>query len=168
VIAADGRRAGAVEQLAAFTRLLGLDLIAAPHPATVLRALAARTGEPTLVDTAGLDPFDAAEREEIAALAAASGAAVALVIPAGMDAEEAADAADALAETGARHVVATRLDIARRVGAIPAAAHAGGLAIAEAGTGPGAADGLGALTAEALAARLLAAPAARPRHARAA
>ena len=168
VIAADGRRAGAVEQLAAFTRLLGLDLIAAPHPATVLRALAARTGEPTLVDTAGLDPFDTAEREEIAALAAASGAAVALVIPAGMDAEEAAEAAEALAETGARHVVATRLDIARRVGAIPAAAHGGGLAIAEAGTGPGAADGLGALTAEALAARLLAAPAARQRHARAA
>jgi flagellar biosynthesis protein FlhF len=162
VIAADGRRAGAVEQLAAFTRLLGLDLIAAPHPATVLRALAARTAEPTLVDTAGLDPFDAAEREEIAALAAASGAAVALVIPAGMDAEEAAEAAEALAATGARHIVATRLDIARRIGALVAAAHGGGLAIAEAGIGSGVADGLGALTAEALAARLLAAPASRP------
>ncbi|QXM24290.1 GTP-binding protein [Elioraea tepida] len=161
VIAADGRRTGAVEQLAAFTRLLGLDLIAAPHPATVLRALAVRTDEPTLIDTAGIDPFDPAEREEIAALAAASGAAVAVVLAAGMDAAEAAEAAEALAETGARHVVATRFDIARRVGALPAAAHAGGLAVAEAGTGPGAADGLGAMTAEALAARLMAAPASR-------
>ncbi|WP_291295107.1 hypothetical protein [Elioraea sp.] len=162
VIAADGRRAGAVEQLAAFTRLLGIDLIAAPHPATVLRALATNRGTaPTLIDTAGLDPFDAGEREEIAALAAASGAAVALTIPAGMDAMEAADMAEAMAETGARHLLATRLDLARRIGAIPAAAIGGGLAIAEAGTGPGAADGLGPLTAEALAARLLNPPAAR-------
>ena len=41
VITADGRRAGAVEQLAAFTRLLDLDLMVAPHPATVARAWAA-------------------------------------------------------------------------------------------------------------------------------
>jgi flagellar biosynthesis protein FlhF len=167
VIAADGRRAGAVEQLAAFTRLLGIDLIAAPHPATVLRALAARSEAPVLIDTAGLDPFDAAEREEIAALAAASGAAVALVIPAGMDSMEAADMAEAMAEAGARVLLATRLDLARRIGAIPAAA-AAGLAIAEAGTGPGAADGLAPMTAEALAARLLASPSARPAHAAAA
>lgn len=161
VIAADGRRAGAVEQLAAFTRLLGLDLIVAPHPATVLRALAAGSAEPALIDTAGLDPFDAAEREEIAGLAVASGASVAVVFPAGMDAAEAAEAAEALAETGARHIVATRLDVARRVGAVVSAAHAGGLAIAEAGTGPGVADGLAPLTAAALAARLLADPAER-------
>jgi flagellar biosynthesis protein FlhF len=167
VIAADGRRAGAVEQLAAFTRLLGIDLIAAPHPATVLRALAARSEAPVLIDTAGLDPFDAAEREEIAALAAASGATVALDIPAGMDSMEAADMAEAMAEAGARVLLATRLDLARRIGAIPAAA-AAGLAIAEAGTGPGAADGLAPMTAEALAARLLAAPSARPAHAAAA
>ncbi len=160
VIAADGRRAGAVEQLAAFTRLLGIDLIAAPHPATVLRALASRSDAPVLIDTAGLDAFDPGDREEIAALAAASGADVALVIPAGMDAMEAAEMADAMAEAGARTLLSTRLDLARRIGAIPAAASAG-LAIAEAGTGPGAADGLTPMTAEALAARLLAAPAAR-------
>lgn len=167
VIAADGRRAGAVEQLAAFTRLLGIDLIAAPHPATVLRALASRSEAPALIDTAGLDPFDAGEREEIAALAAASGAAIALVIPAGMDAMEAADMAEAMAEAGARVLLATRLDLARRIGAIPAAA-ATGLAIAEAGTGPGAADGLAPMTAEALAARLLSPPAARATRAAAA
>jgi flagellar biosynthesis protein FlhF len=167
VIAADGRRAGAVEQLAAFTRLLGIDLIAAPHPATVLRALATRAEAPALIDTAGLDPFDAGEREEIAALAAAAGAEIALVIPAGMDSMEAAEMADAMTEAGACMLLATRLDLARRIGAIPAAA-ATGLAIAEAGTGPGAADGLATLTAETLAARLLSPPAARPARAAAA
>lgn len=164
VIAGDGRRAGAVEQLAAFTRLLGIDLIAAPHPATILRALAAPSAAPTLIDTAGLDPFDAVERGEIAALAAASGAAVALVMPAGTDAEEAADMAEAMAEAGARHLIATRLDLARRIGAIPAALDAGRLALAEAGVGPGVADGLAPLDAAALAARLLAPPAARQRR----
>jgi flagellar biosynthesis protein FlhF len=84
-----------------------------------------------------------------------------------MDSMEAADMAEAMAEAGARVLLATRLDLARRIGAIPAAA-AAGLAIAEAGTGPGAADGLAPMTAEALAARLLAAPSARPAHAAAA
>jgi flagellar biosynthesis protein FlhF len=84
-----------------------------------------------------------------------------------MDAMEAAEMADAMAEAGACTLLATRLDLARRIGAIPAAA-ATGLAIAEAGTGPGAADGLATLTAETLAARLLSPPAARPARAAAA
>lgn len=39
VITADGKRAGATEQLAAFTRLLGISLIVASHPVTPGRAL---------------------------------------------------------------------------------------------------------------------------------
>ena len=39
VITADGKRAGATEQLAAFTRLLGISLIVACHPVTLGRAL---------------------------------------------------------------------------------------------------------------------------------
>ena len=51
VITADGRRAGATEQLAAFTRLLGLNLIVASHPVTLGRALARRPdGAPVLID----------------------------------------------------------------------------------------------------------------------
>ena len=39
VITADGKRAGATEQLAAFTKLLGINLVVACHPVTVGRAL---------------------------------------------------------------------------------------------------------------------------------
>lgn len=61
VITADGRRAGATEQLAAFTRLLGLTLTVANQPASLAKALARRTADmPVLIDGAGLDPFDPA------------------------------------------------------------------------------------------------------------
>lgn len=158
VITADGRRAGAIEQLAAFTRLLGLNLLVASQPATLARALARReAGQPVLIDAPGGDGFDPAHHAEMAALAEAAGAATALVLPAGLDPAEAADLAEAHAAAGARLLVATRLDAARRLGGVLAAA--GGLALCEAGIGPGAADGLVPMTADLLAARLLRIPA---------
>lgn len=159
VITADGRRAGAIEQLAAFTRLLGLNLLVASQPATLARALARReAGAPVLIDTPGIDAFDPAQRDEIATLAAAADAATALVLPAGLDPAEAADLAQAHALSGAAMLVATRLDSARRLGGVLAAAGVG-LPLAEAGIGPGAADGLVPMTPELLADRLTRTPA---------
>ena len=90
VVTADGKRAGAAEQLAAFTRLLGLQLLVASAPAALARALARREdGAPVLIDTPGSDPFDPAQRDEIAALAGTAGAALAVVLPAGLDVAEA-------------------------------------------------------------------------------
>ena len=155
VITTDGQRAGATEQLAAFTRLLGLTLIVASHPATLARALLRRQpGCPVLVDAPGTDPFDTAQRDEIAGLAATAGARTALVLPAGVDPAESAELAEAFAEAGATLLVATRLDLARRLGGVLAASDAGKLTMLEAGIGPGAADGLTALTPALLAERL--------------
>jgi flagellar biosynthesis protein FlhF len=155
VITTDARRAGATEQLAAFTRLLGLSLTVACHPVTLGLALTRRhADEPVLVDSAGCDPFDSAQMEELVGLAATAGAAMVPVLAAGLDAEEAIDQARAYVASGAGLLVATRLDLARRLGGILAAASAG-LALTEAGVGPGAADGLAPITPEWLAARLL-------------
>jgi flagellar biosynthesis protein FlhF len=162
VIAADGRRAGAVDQLAAYTRLLGLNLVVAPDIPRLAKAIARRPMEaPTLVDMAGIDPFCDQDGTELAALIEAVGAAAALVLPAGTDAIEAEDIAAAMAARGVRHLLPTRLDVARRIGAVVAAAAAGDLALAEAGTGPGATDGLTTLDPATLEAWLLAPPAAR-------
>ena len=90
----------------------------------------------------------------VIALIASADAATALVLPAGIDPAEATDLATAFAEQGASLLVATRLDMARRLGGVLAAAQAGGLALAEAGIGPGAADGLVPMTATLLADRL--------------
>ena len=156
VITADGKRAGAVEQLAAFTRLLGINLIVANHPLAVGRALTRRQdAAPVLIDAPGSDPFDPGQAEELAALAATSDAVTALVLPAGLDPAEAADLARAYADQGATLLVATRLDLSPRLGGILAAASAARLALTEAGIGPGAADGLQPLTPSALARRLM-------------
>jgi flagellar biosynthesis protein FlhF len=155
VITTDGKRAGATEQLAAFTKLLGVNLIVACHPVTLGRALTRRQADaPALVDTPGSDPFDPDQLEELAAFAATVGGTMALVMPAGLDPAEAAEQAKAYASAGARLLVATRLDLTRRLGGVLAAAHAG-LALTEAGIGPGAADGLQPITPEWLADRLL-------------
>lgn len=162
VIAADGRRAGAVDQLAAYTRLLGLNLVVAPDIPRLATAIARRPMDaPTLVDLAGIDPFCEQDGTELAALIEAVGAAAALVLPAGTDAIEAEDIAAAMAARGVRHLLPTRLDVARRIGAVVAAATAGELALTEAGTGPGATDGLTALDPATLEAWLLAPPSAR-------
>ena len=156
VITADGKRAGATEQLAAFTRLLGIDLIVASHPVTLGRALARRQdAAPVIIDSPGCDPFDPAQTEELDTLASAAAARIVLVLPGGLDPAEAADIAAAFATAGASHLVATRLDLTRRLGGILAASAAGRLALTEAGIGPGAADGLVPLTPSFLAERLL-------------
>ncbi len=156
VVTADGKRAGATEQLAAFTRLLGIDLIVASHPVTLGRALTRRQdATPVLIDAPGCDPFDPAQAEELVTLATTSSAMVVLVVPGGMDAAEAADLGAAYAAAGASHLVATRLDLTRRLGGVLAAAAGGRLAFTEAGIGPGAADGLVPLTPAFLAERLL-------------
>ena len=165
VVTADGRRAGAAEQLAAFTRVLGLPLLVADEPVALSRALARRErGAPVLIDSAGLDPFDPHERDELAGLAGAAGATLVLVLPAGLDPAESADLAGAFAEAGTTLLVPTRLDLARRLGGILAAAATGHM-LTEAGVGPGAADGLRPLTPAALAERLMAAPG-YPQHLR--
>ena len=155
VITADGQRAGATEQLAAFTRVLGLTLLVASQPAAMQRALERRRdGAPVLIDAPGTDLCDPEQRDSLATLTAAAGASVALVLPAGLDPAEADEIARAHVAVGARFLIATRLDGARRLGSVLAAAEAG-LALAEAGIGPGAADGMVPMTPDLLARRLM-------------
>ncbi len=85
VISADGRRAGAAEQLAAFTRLLGLTLIVADEPQQLTRAIGRRLDEaPTLIDMPGLNPADPADRDFLRECREATNGAVYIVLPAGL------------------------------------------------------------------------------------
>jgi flagellar biosynthesis protein FlhF len=155
VITTDGKRAGATEQLAAFTRLLGVPLLVASHPVSLARALLQRTaGAPVLIDTAGADPRETDQAEEMRGLLGIAGAHSVLVLPAGLDPAEAAELAVAHAECGATSLIVTRLDLARRMGGVIAAATASRLPLVEAGIGDGAADGLVPFTPSLLAARL--------------
>ncbi len=158
VVTADGARAGAVEQLAAFTRLLRLTLAVAAVPEALAKALAARQpGQLALVDGFGCNPFDEAQAERLYRLIRAAEATPVLVLPAGLDAEESAEIARAFHQLGARHLLPTRLDMARRLGGVLSAA-AMGLALTEAGIGPQVAHGLQPLSPAWLAARLSGGP----------
>ena len=143
VITADADRAGAAEQLAAFTRILGLDLIIAENPVMLARVLASRkTGQKAMIDMAGFNPFEAEQRESLITHAVAAEAGLVWVMPAGLDAEDAAEMADIFAELGTRHLIPTKLDIARRFESVFRAAEAGRFILTDAGIGPGIAEGL--------------------------
>ena len=155
VITTDGQRAGAAEQLAAYTRLLKLDLMAATQPLSLAHALSRRPdGAPVLIDMAGTDCREPGGRDEVAALATAANAQLVLVLPAGLDETEATEIAASFAEAGADRAVVTRLDATRRLGSLLHAVHAAGLALAEAGLSPHPANGLQPMTASLLASRL--------------
>jgi flagellar biosynthesis protein FlhF len=153
ILSTDSCRAGANAQLLAYTAVLGVRLIAIDNPADVGQALQDQPG-PVLIDTAGCSPYDPAGLGELAAIGKRSGARIALVLPAGQDAMESQDAATAFAAAGASLLIATKLDIARRIGGVLAAA-AVGLTMIEAGISANAADGLTPLTPQLLSERLL-------------
>ena len=119
VISTDTERAGGMEQLAAFTRLLKLNLLEI-EDAHALRDMVytQRGSHIILVDTAGRNPFVQADRNELSALVTAGGAEAILVLPAGMDGTEAIDMAQEFRSLGATRILLTRLDITRKLGSV--------------------------------------------------
>jgi flagellar biosynthesis protein FlhF len=136
------------------TRVLELPLVTADGPAALARAVAAAAG-PVVIDSPGFNPYRAAERREIRALADAARAEPVLVLAAGMDLAETVETAGCCVELGCRRLIATRLDLSHRFGSLLAAADAGSYAFAEVGIAPDIADGLWPLTALGLARLLL-------------
>ncbi|MEZ0261957.1 MAG: GTPase [Alphaproteobacteria bacterium] len=154
VITTDIARAGGIEQLSAFLDILGVELQQAEDVKT-LKALLADAEGTVIIDTGGLNPFDPQEMKTLARLMTAAKMETALVLPAGFDAEESAEIAMTFDVLGVRRLIPTRLDFARRIGGILAAADKGGLSFGEASHTPQVADGIVMLTPEKLAGFLM-------------
>ncbi|HLI10705.1 MAG TPA: GTPase [Alphaproteobacteria bacterium] len=156
VISTDTVRAGGVEQLASVTRILKLEVQVAEDPGALADAVraAAETGG-VLIDTAGANPYDEGEMQRLKTLVTAAKIEGVLVLPAGGDPLEAAEAAAAFADAGASRLLVARLDAARRLGSVLTAVEAGKLAFSEVGTTPHIADGLKPLNPISLARLLL-------------
>jgi flagellar biosynthesis protein FlhF len=116
VISTDTERAGGIEQLAVFTRLLKLKLIEIEDAHALKEATGIQPHALTLIDTPGRNPFSEIERRQLQPLIAASGGEAILVLPADMDANEAIDMAQAFRAMGATRLLMTRLDLTRRLG----------------------------------------------------
>src|ERR1700722_8978795 len=118
VISTDIERAGGLEQLAAFTRLLKLNLIEIEDPHALHDAINLQQGAHVFVDTAGCNPFSERERQHTHALVTAGGGEATLVLPAGTDASEGFDMAQEFKMLGAKRLLVTRLEMTRRLGAM--------------------------------------------------
>ncbi|HEY7599448.1 MAG TPA: hypothetical protein VH741_05940 [Candidatus Limnocylindrales bacterium] len=153
VLSTDVARAGGIEQLRALLAPLQLEPQAAPEPRRLERLIADAGAELVLIDSPGINPFRPADLGRLSQELEVSGALPVLVLDAGTGGADSADMAQTFAALGSRWLFATKLDVARRLGGVLAAADAG-LALAEAGIGPTIGCGLGALSPAGLA-RLL-------------
>jgi flagellar biosynthesis protein FlhF len=156
VVTTDTVRAGASEQLAALTRILGLELLVAGSPDELRRFVSMAPDEDlVLIDTAGTNPYVDAERDELAELVAAAAAEPVLVHAAGGDVYDTVEMARAFSAIGCRRLLPTRVDMAWRLGSLLSAADAAQLAFAEIGLSASVADGIRKVTPVTLARLLL-------------
>lgn len=156
VITCDTVRAGGVEQLGAFTKLLHIDLHKAEGAGDLANALGRMEGiDQVVIDTAGVNPLSRDDLAQLARLIGVGDIEPVLVMPGGIDADESGDIARIFGALGAHSMLASRVDITRRLGGLLAAAREGQLAFADAANTPKVADGLLPLTPRALAQLLL-------------
>jgi len=126
LIAADSKGAGAVERLQTFAAHLDTAFAVAEtaEALNTISADCARDGQLAIVDTAGFDPRHAKSRNAFAALARIDTVEALGVVSAVGDAEETDEIVCALTSLGAKKLIVTGLDLARRLGALTAAAAA--------------------------------------------
>ncbi len=156
LITMDTVKSGGLAQVTAFTQALGVDLLQAPDIDALGDAVAACPKDHfVVVDTVGANPFDARDLARLSLAAGAAGADPVVVLPAGGDPADCAEAAVAFAEAGARLLIVTKIDAARRFGGLLSAAQAGRFALMAASASPNISDPLLPVDAVSLARLLL-------------
>lgn len=157
IVCADTVRAGAAEQLVAFTNILDLSLLKAHSPESLRKnvRLLKKTCDLIYIDMPALNPFKPQDMDDLTAYIETADALPVLVMPAGIDPYESGETAEAFAEAGAVYLMATRLDAARRFGGILSAADAGRLTVCEASLSQSVSRGLSPVNAVSLAKLLL-------------
>jgi flagellar biosynthesis protein FlhF len=143
LVTTDLVRAGGVAQLASFAKILGAPFATADEPRRLAATLAAADpGERVIIDTGGVNPFDAGDRSELDALIGGCAAEPVLVFAAGGDVAETVGMAETFRDLGCARAIVTRIDTVRRLGAVLGIAHLLSRGLAEAGIAPDIADGL--------------------------
>lgn len=159
IISADSVRAGALEQLSAFTNILSVELKKARGITSLESMVSEAVAQHDLVyiDTPGLNPFSPEDMGFLKGLTRAVEVEPVLVLAAGGDPIEAMEVAESFAAVGASRLLATRLDMTRRLGAVLAAADIGQFMFCDVSINPHVANGLCPITPVSMA-RLLVPP----------
>jgi flagellar biosynthesis protein FlhF len=124
VITTDIDRAGGIDQLAAFTKILKIKLLEIEDVGALRDTLSTQApGQLIIVDTSGRNPFKNSDRDELKALLAHGNVEAMLVMPAGYETQEGTDLASAFRELGATSMMMTRVDMTRRLGSMITISH---------------------------------------------
>ena len=157
IVCADVVRAGAAEQLVAFTNILDVTLLKARSPDNLKNHVNTlrQTCDVVYIDMPGLNPFTQNDMDYLTGYIDAVDTLPVLIVPAGTDPYESAESAESFAEAGVQYLLATRLDAARRFGGVLAAADGGHLTVCEASMSANVTRGLSPVNAVSLARLLL-------------
>jgi len=151
VITTDTQQAGGKEQLEAFTRLMDVVLHVASNPEELAQIYQdVKDHDQVYIDMAGVNPFLKEDIKRLAQFIGAIECDPVLVLPANTNAEEAGEMGKIFADIGVMKLMPTRIDAARRLGSLLAAAYSGGLAFTEISSTPKVAEGLSSLTSKRL------------------
>ncbi len=156
VFTTDNKRAGGIEQLQAFTDILGVDLGVATSRTDLwkqTKSIAPDTH--VIIDTAGCNPYEDDEWQEIESYATIENIEPVLVLPAAGDSEETIDMTEIFSALPIKRLLITRADSTRRFGSILAAAAAHELSFSHVSTSSSVTDSLHILDAAHLAKLLL-------------
>jgi len=135
IISTDTLRAGAKEQMQSFTSILKEELICVNSSTELeaqLKELRARApNRPCVIDTPGTNPFGRTELRDLRKFVRALDVEPILVVAAGGDAAELSDMAQIFSTLGVERMIVTRIDAARRLGGVLAAADSAKLSLAQ-------------------------------------
>ncbi|MCH2547576.1 MAG: hypothetical protein MK052_08210 [Alphaproteobacteria bacterium] len=151
VVTTDNKRAGGVEQLRAFTHIMGIETDLASSRGELRKLLSeCPASAPMVIDSFGTNPYSYDELKELTDFANLHEIEPVLVLAAGGDAQEAADIAKAFCFLGIKRLLVSRIDTARRMGAILSAAELCQLQLCNLTTNAQVAGGLSEFSAETL------------------
>jgi len=155
LLAADGFRIGAVEQLRTYADILDAPFRIARTPDDLNALLAQRSRTPVLVDTAGRSPSDGAARDLFRVVGQAPGVRTHLVLPASTSVSAARRILDGYAEARPTRLVLTKVDEADSLSPLVSLLHERQVPISYLGTGQRVPEDLNRATAQLLAASVL-------------
>lgn len=143
LITLDTGKAGSLAQITAFAEALGANLREARDAGSLKRAVGNCPKDHfVVIDSIGSGPYDGDSLNEISEWLRVSRAEGVLIMPAGGDSVETAEAALAYAGLGLNRMIATKMDSSRRIGGILSAVYTAGLTLMGVGTAPTIGGGL--------------------------
>jgi flagellar biosynthesis protein FlhF len=154
LLAADGFRVGAVEQLRIYADIIGSSFAVARTPAEIERSILTTRGT-VLVDTAGRSVRDPRAQEVVAMLSGLPGVRTHLVMPAAASVRDLRNVLEAYGDKGPNRVVLTRIDEADSVSPLMHVLRERGLKVSYLGTGQRVPEDLERATPARLAAHVL-------------